>query len=114
MRGRVHSPPLLSNHDGVGQDLCVKARGHYQVVDSCTAAVNLAECPARRFGDGNLMPRSPVDGDDDHGVLIQPPLFAPCRQDRLLVADRGEGVEGMLVLLLVAPLDLARAALQLH
>ena len=54
-----------------------------------------------------------MDLDDGHGVLIKPPPRSPGRQDGALIVDRRERVERVLVLLLVAPFDVGRAALQL-
>ena len=107
----VNAPGLLANHDGMGENLCVEAGGDDQVVHGGAAAVHLPQGAPSPVGHSDLAPRALMDGEDGNGVLVEPTLFAPHRQHRLLVVDRGERGQRMRVLLSVSPLYLCRAAL---
>jgi hypothetical protein len=55
-----------------------------------------------------------MDLDDGDGVLVEPALLTPGRQDRALITEGSERVQRVLVLLLVASFDYLWAALRLR
>ncbi len=77
------------------------------------AAVQLPQRPPVCVSDGDVSPRPSLDRAEGDGVLIQPALFSPFRQDCTPVVDRPNCVERVLVLLFVSPLHFLGAALKL-
>ena len=77
----VDSPRPLPTHDGMREDPGVKPGSARSDFHGGAAAVQLPQRPSVCVGDGDVSPRASLDRAEGDGVLIQPALFSPFRQD---------------------------------